>query len=196
MSAQTPALQDVQARGIDVDTKCRVVTTFGNDGSGTDVDTKFPSCERFGNDSPGFIRVRKRRLKGGHQDWRAYRARTGTLVTASISFDLVKAVRFNSKPRHKFVLGLGSQKDRATGRDAAHMLLLAIGKMKRHGLDERQRCALLAELIRKGVRRPTITECEEWNRFGSFTQYVTELVGWLRHTDDEAATRASHEVRS
>jgi hypothetical protein len=142
------------------------------------VDTKCHVDETFGNDNVGFIRVRKRKLKGGHPQWRAYRARAGNLASASRSFDLVRAVRVDGKPRHQFVLGLGSQKDAATGRLAAHMLLLAIGKMKRHGLNEYQRRGLLAELIRKGARRPTVADCEGWNVY--YESYVDELVAWLR----------------
>jgi hypothetical protein len=157
-----------------VDTKTDARAAFGNDGSDSaDVDTKRLDARRFGNDGIGFIRVRKRKLNGGHLPYR---------TRASKSFDLVKAVRINGKPRHKFVLGLGSQKEPATGRDAAHLLLVAIGRMKSHDLNEPQRHALLAELIRKGVRRPTITECEGWNRNSGWTPHVDELVAWLRGT--------------
>jgi uncharacterized coiled-coil protein SlyX len=37
--------------------------------------------------------------------------REGAMATASASFDIVRAVRVGGKPRHVFVLGLGSQKD-------------------------------------------------------------------------------------
>ena len=96
-----------------------------------------------------------------------------------MSFDLVKAVRIDGKPRHKFVLGLGSQKDGVTGRMAAHMLLIAIARMKAHGLNEAQRRALLAELIRKGARRPTVADAEGWNLNSGWTPAVNELVAWL-----------------
>ena len=118
----------------------------------------------------GFIRVHKRKLKPINP-WQARK---------SASFDLVRAVRVNGKPRHLFVLGLGSQKDNATGRIAAYMLLLAIGRMQRHGLNELHRRALLAELIRKGARRPTVAECEDWRLNDSWAPYVDELAGWLR----------------
>jgi hypothetical protein len=166
-----------------VDTKPDTRVAFGNDGNSgsANVDTKSSCVSRFGNDGVGFIRVRKRKLNGGHPLW-AYRAR------ASKSFDLVKAVRIDGKPRHKFVLGLGSQKDTATGRDAAYLLLVAIGRMKSHGLNEPQRRALLTELIRKGVRRPTITECEGWNLNSGWTPHVDELVAWLRGTGHDFET--------
>ena len=155
----------------DVDTKSAVGGKFGNDNGA--VDTNYQSAQTIGNDAKavGFIRVRKRRLKGGHKGWAA---------TESASYDVVRAVRVNGKPRHQFILGLGSQKHPVTGRMAAYFLLLAIGRMKRHGLTEAQRHTLLAELIRKGARRPTITECEDWRLDASWTPYVNELAVWLR----------------
>ena len=165
-----------------VDTKCRVGATFGNDGH---VDTKSLVVGIFGNDGIGFIRVRRRKLKGGQPSVRALPSLYGERARGSVSFDLVKAVRVDGKPRHKFVLGLGSQKDGATGRVAAHMLLLAIGRMKRHGLNVAQRRALLTELIRKGARRPTIAECEGWNMNSTWTAYVDELAAWLSGADAE-----------
>jgi hypothetical protein len=145
-----------------VDTKTEANFAFGNDG----VDTKSCACASFGNDGTiGFIRVRKRALKGGGGDpeYRAYLLRTGKTHTASMSFDLVRAVRVNGKPRHQFVLGLGSQKDRE------HYSLFwfwyyAIGRMERHGLTEPQRQRLIGEMIRKGARVPTIEECQGWTQ--------------------------------
>jgi len=87
---------------------------MGNDAA--DVVTKFPGDGQIGNDTtdvvassenvadlvttPGFIRVRKRRLQDSI--WRR-------CARYSMSFDLVRAERINGQPRHKFVLGLGSQ---------------------------------------------------------------------------------------
>jgi hypothetical protein len=151
-----------------VDTKRVVSGTFGNDAGSADVDTKKVHVAIFGNDAAGFIRVRKRKLKGCRG-------------TSSRSFDVVRAVRINGKPRHKFVLGLGSQKSGASGNDAARMLLRAIGRMKDHGLSESQRRSLLDELVRKGARRPTAAECEAWRRFGGgwSGEQVDELAAWL-----------------
>jgi hypothetical protein len=161
--------------------KCHAGGTFGNDGNGAAaVVTKCNVDDAFGNDSPGFIRVRKRRLKGSQRSF------GGVLQVASVSFDLVKAMRIGGKPRHKFVLGLGSQKNGDTGRQAALMLLLAVGRMKAHGLNEIQRRALLAELIRKGARRPTIAEGEGWYGGSDWKPYVDELVGWLKQADEAA----------
>ena len=51
----------------------------------------------------GFIRVRKRKLSPPRTYWER--------PTASASYDIVRAVRVNGQPTHKFVLGLGSQPD-------------------------------------------------------------------------------------
>jgi hypothetical protein len=167
-------------RDDDVDTKSHDDETFGNDADlATRVDTKCRSGSTFGNDSNvGFIRVRKRKLKGGKPHIRALPSFYGVRPRASMSFDLVKAVRVNGKPRHKFVLGLGSQKDGVTGSRAAEFLLSALRSMKRHGLNKSQRGLLLTELIRKGARRPTIAEVEGCHPM--LRSYVDELVAWLR----------------
>jgi hypothetical protein len=55
----------------------------------------------FGNDNVGFIRVRRRSLTPYWEH----------SATASASYDIVRAVRIDGKPRHVFVLGLGSLKD-------------------------------------------------------------------------------------
>jgi hypothetical protein len=146
-----------------VDTKHRAGANFGNDGGG--VDTKHPAGETFGNDAIGFIRVRKRALKGGGGDpeYRAYLLRSGKTHTASMSFDLVRAVRVNGKPRHQFVLGLGSQKDHER-QGLFWFWYYAIGRMERHGLTEPQRQRLIGEMIRKGARVPTIEECQGWTQ--------------------------------
>ena len=111
----------------------------------------------------GFVRVRKRKLKGGHPDWRLYRARHGMLASMAMSFDLVRAVRINGKPRHVFVLGLGSQKDHPNrgDRDLVHFWVRAISSMRRHKLTPEQRCWLAVELVRKGARLPTIKACRD-----------------------------------
>jgi hypothetical protein len=151
-----------------VDTKTLSGERFGNDGNGdADVDTKCLAGSTIGNDGIGFIRVRKRKLKGGHPQWRAYRTRTGRLVSTSQSFDLVRAVRVNGKPRHQFVLGLGSQKNLDRNHDLGWFWSHAIRKMIRHGFSEDQRQRLIAQMVRKGARLPTIAECENHGRGGA-----------------------------
>src|SRR6516165_10219869 len=144
-----------------VDTKPHQVRTFGNDGSAAaEVVTKTGQCYPF--DNYGFIRVRKRRLKAGDPNartWRRY------LSLTSQSFDLVKAVRIDGKPRHKFVLGLGSQQQKADdGRPVSNLCwfwVRAVWRMIRHGLTPEQRRRLIAEMARKGARLPTTAECEK-----------------------------------
>lgn len=144
----------------DVVTKHSDVETFGNDAP--PVVTKLPASATFGNDTIGFVRVRKRRLKGGHRDWRACRAQKGMLATTSSSFDLVKAVRVDGKPRHLFVLGLGSQKDHEREGALAWFWVRAIRRMTQHGLTATQRRQLGGEMVRKGARLPTLAQCREW----------------------------------
>jgi len=111
-------------------------------------------------DSAGFIRVRKRTLKGGHPDLRAYRAEAGELATASFSFDLVKGLRIDGKPRHKFVLGLGSQKNFERAGHVVAFWTLALRRMKRRGLAYHKRRRLALMMVRKAARLPTLADCE------------------------------------
>lgn len=108
----------------------------------------------------GFIRVRKRKLKGGHRDRRNYLAQAGELATSSRSFDLVRAVRVDGKPRHEFVLGLGSQKDWERAGRVVAFWTCALHRMARRGLTRAQRRRLAAEMVRKSARLPTIEQCE------------------------------------
>jgi hypothetical protein len=96
----------------------------------------------------GFIRVRKRKLKG--------------LAASSMSFDLVRALRVNGKPRHEFVLGLGSQKDADHDWALCQFWVHAIQRMAKRGLAEDRRQRLIAEMVRKGARVPTIAQCEKF----------------------------------
>jgi hypothetical protein len=111
-------------------------------------------------DSRGFIRVRKRKLKGGHPDLRDYRAEAGELATVSMSLDLVRAVRVNGKPRHKFVLGLGSQKNWERVGHLVRFWTWALSRMKRHGLTYHQRRRLALMMVRKAARLPSLADCE------------------------------------
>jgi hypothetical protein len=129
-----------------VDIKVGSCEHFGND---TDVDTKCCVDAEFGNDAGiGFIRVRKRKLKGGHGFY-------GKRATSSVSFDLVRAVRVDGKPRHEFLLGFGSQKDIECNHDLCRFWVHAIHRMTRHELAEEQRQRLISEMVRKGARLPT-----------------------------------------
>ena len=157
--------------------KSRVNATFGNDGG---VVTKVTTVKSFGNYRLGFLRTRKRHLKGGAAEWREYRARNGALVTSSTSFDLVRATRIDGKPRHQFVLGLGSLKDKVKDHELAWFWLRALWRMKRHGLDPEQRHALAKEMIRKGATLPT---SDKWrDSFGEerrVKEEFPEILGWI-----------------
>jgi hypothetical protein len=164
---------------MDVGTKREPSAAFGNDDA---VDTKSATRRAFGNDDAvgtnclraqtthyGFVRVRKRKLKGGSHGW---------LAKASVSFDLVRAVRVNGKPRHKFVLGLGSQKGERRGwhDNVMRFWTSAVRRMRRHGIPEEEQRRILAEMVRKGARPPTLADCEDYAR-----DWVAGLVGrnWL-----------------
>jgi hypothetical protein len=152
-----------------VDTKSCSCAHFGNDGN---VDTKHHAGATFGNDAGvGFIRVRKRKLK--------------TLATSSASFDLVRAVRVGGRPRHEFVLGFGSQKDSDRDHDLCRFWKRAIHRMVKRGLAEDRRSRLIAEMVRKGARLPTIPTCEEHVRFwpGWNQSAIEEIMAWLRDAE-------------
>jgi hypothetical protein len=174
-SEATPstAAQPFYVAGARVVTKQRSGASFGNDS----VDTKSGIRARFGNDNLGIVRVRKRKLKGGSPDWRDYRARNGTLATTSASYDLVRAARVNGKPRHEFVLGLGSLKDHERDGQLVWFWVSVVRGMVRHGLAEHQRWRLLAEIVRKGARLPTIAQCGIPARI--WPAETDEFVRWL-----------------
>src|SRR6266496_2424969 len=145
---------------LTVDTKCGACSPFGNDDNASGVDTKREPWVRSGNDTIGFIRVRRRHLKGGHPEVRANPRYYRPQATISVSFDLVRAVRVGGKPRHEFVLGLGSQKN-IEHNGHCWFWASAVGRMTRHGLHEPQRHRLVAEMIRKGAQVPSVAECEQ-----------------------------------
>jgi hypothetical protein len=80
--------------------------------------------------SAGFVRVRRRTLKGGYNR-----------PTAAASFDLVRAVRINGEARHLFVLGFGTLKgDPDTPSDYSLVTFWteAVARLQRHGLTPAQ----------------------------------------------------------
>jgi hypothetical protein len=102
----------------------------------------------------------------------------------------VKAVRVDGKPRHKFVLSFGSQKD--TDRDI-HLCWFwahATHRMIRHGLTRAQRQRLIAELIRKGARVPPVAAMQEHGadqRWPYIIEAVNEFLTCLEAVQAEAA---------
>jgi hypothetical protein len=134
--------------------------------------------------SPGFIRVRRRKL-ADHGRFHDCHGRKGQVPpTHSASFDLVRAVRIDGKPRHEFVLGLGSQKNVDYYNNGTMSFWVgALRKMQRHGLDVDERRRLADELSRKGARLPTMAHCEamqEWCRqYPRQLEHVNEIMSWL-----------------
>src|SRR4051812_39730797 len=106
-----------------------------------------------------FIRIRHRRLKGGHPDMRAYRRAMGTLSTQSASYDIVRAVRIDGKPRHQFVCGMGSIRPDVSERDLARFWIGALRNLRRAGFNEEQRRKAVAMTHQKGVPLPPREAC-------------------------------------
>jgi hypothetical protein len=179
------AVTEIEARAIDhpgedIGRKASTATAANSTAIaavvvGERVDTKRTDVCTFGNDTVGFIRVRRRQLKGGHAEWREYRAQSGALATSSKSYDLVRAVRINGKPRHEFILGLGSQKN-VQRNGYGWFWVRVVQRMTKHGLSEYQRQRLFAEMIRKGAQLPTITQCEDCVRSWPPTQAAVEEI--------------------
>jgi len=127
-----------------------------------------------GNNHIGFIRVRKRKLKGD-RNWRGYGERRGTTATASMSFDLVRGVRIDGKPRHKLVLGFGSLKSWQPESKLMWFWIEAVQAMVRHGIAEHQRQRYAAEMVRKGACLPTLAQCKEFEGAVSSYSMATAL---------------------
>jgi hypothetical protein len=151
--------------------------------------------------SPRFIRVRRRRLADHGRLHDCHEKHGQVPPTHSASFDLVRAVRIDGKPRHEFVLGLGSQKNVDYYNNGTMSFWMdALGKMQRHGLDVDERRRLANELSRKGARLPTMAHCEraqEWWRqypshleafINSQLERVNEIMSWLPPAPPEIAT--------
>ena len=132
--------------------------TFGNDAAPV-------------NDIAMFVRVRRRTLKGGHPEWREYRERTGSIVKASASYDVVRAVRVNGKPRHKFVCGLGSIKQNGNPRDHERFWTSALCRMIRAGLSPASRSKIIKLAIAKGA--PTLSVSVINKELEHYTTYPT-----------------------
>jgi hypothetical protein len=87
---------------------------------------------RLGTKNIGFVQG-GRVLKGG---------------STAVSFDLLRSVWVDCKPRHEFVLTLGSQR---SDRDDARFWQRAIERMVAHGLSAQQLQRLVGEIIKKGA---------------------------------------------
>ena len=136
------------------------------------VGTKKRRPAFFGVDTPkiGFVRVRKRKLKG------AQRASYDRPITSSTSFDIIRSVRVDGRPQHQFVLGLGSQKI-IDPHGPCRFWIEAIRRMIRYGLTEAQRRQLIGEMAAKGARLPP--DCDQ-HRIPSWLSGCTQEIEELR----------------
>ena len=123
----------------------------------------------FGNDGLGFIRVRRRKFTG-QRYWRACREREGKpMPTELVSFDLVRSVRIDGKPRHECLLGLGHLWN-VDGDGGYHGSLVTFWYRVFYwtaafGMDADTRRRLADELVFKGARLPTMAQWEKvWAR--------------------------------
>jgi hypothetical protein len=119
------------------------------------------------DETVGFIRVRKRKLKPD------YLGR----IRESVSYDLVRAVRINGKPRHKFVLGFGSPVSRYYD-SAVPFWGRVFARTAHHGFSKPQQFQIADQLRRKNIPLPTVKECKaakaeaiEWNE--SYPDYAS-----------------------
>lgn len=158
---------------------------FGNDELETvkskaaafDVVSKGAARRPFGNDVAVFVRVRKRKLKmkwvHGRRRNICYRCkRFDNLPTVSASYDVVRAVRINGKPRQKFIAGLGSLQTPISTWGLLWFWRDALAKIQI--FSERQRSSIFAGLIRKGVGTVTKADCQE---------FVEHYKNWMKLED-------------
>jgi hypothetical protein len=111
----------------------------------------------------GFIRVRKRKLKPkyrwskGKDKWGCHYKIWDKRVPESVSYDLVRAVRINGQPRHKFVLSFGSPVSRWDN-STIGFWVRAFAGMARHGFTQDQQFQITEKLKRKGISLPTVKD--------------------------------------
>jgi hypothetical protein len=137
-------------------TKSNGVVTFGNDG--VSVVTKPTAGVSFDNYAM-FIRVRRRKLKGGSPQVRRNPQYYGPRPTESASFDVVRAVRVDGKPRQKFLCGLGSIKQGLNDHDALRFWVSALCRMTRADFDAQCRRKIVLLAHAKGAPLPPLANC-------------------------------------
>src|SRR5215216_1224186 len=144
------------------------------------VGIKSRRADTHGSDaaSIGFVRVRKRKLKGSQ------RAAYGRSITSSASFEIVRAVRVDGRSTHRFVLGLGSQKS-IDPAGPCWFWLRAIRRMIEHGLTTSERFRLLAEMLRKGARPPGFAchQGRSGRRQSDYMEEIDELRRFMSRAD-------------
>jgi hypothetical protein len=147
----------------------------------------------------GFIRVRKRKLKPKYRWYTPSRGRYAGISrkveipdssVESVSYDLVRAVRINGKPRHKFVLGFGSPLSRWSNSTIGFWRRV-LGRTESHGFTKDQQFQIADLLRRKGIPLPSVKECKaakakaiEWNEaypdFASPPEEYDVLIAFIR----------------
>jgi hypothetical protein len=116
----------------------------------------------------GFIRVRERTLP---EPWPSNACRN------SRSFNLVRSVRINGKPRQRFVAGLGYQRDAMSDWDIGHFWHRAFLRLRRHRYDTHR---LADEMVRKGARLPVLACIEQQQqRFSLSAGIYADIAAWL-----------------
>jgi hypothetical protein len=115
----------------------------------------------------GFIRVRRRKLKPkyrwskGKDKWGCHYKIWDKTAPTSLSYDLVRAVRINGQPRHKFVLGFGSPVGSRWGQSPIEFWMRVLRRTKGHGFTKAQQSQIIEQLKRKGIPLPTLAECKK-----------------------------------
>jgi hypothetical protein len=92
--------------------------------------------------SIGFVRVRRRDLKRKSPLGASY----------ALSFDLVRSVKVNGKPRHELLTYLGSQKNVENPYKLAIFWSRVEKLLEQRGLNDDQQQRLRSEMIRKGAK--------------------------------------------
>lgn len=153
----------------------------------------------------GFIRFRRRKLKPkfrwskGKDKWGFRYKIWDKAAPVSLSYDLVRAVRINGQPRHKFVLGFGSpvsvSKCVGERRVITFFWMHSFDRMEEHGLPKEQRFHIAEMLAGKGIPLPTVKECRtekaknikwraanpEWGT--DHEAHYDEVIAFVRHSN-------------
>jgi len=150
----------------------------------------------------GFIRVRRRKLKPKYEWYTPSRgmyagiSRKREIPNSAVevlNYDLVRAVRINGQPRHKFVLGFGSPVSKWSDSTVGFWMRVLEGTAS-HGFTKDQQFQVADQLRRKGIPLPTLKECKaakaktiEWNAaypaFASSPEKYDAVIAFIRHSN-------------
>jgi len=134
----------------------------------------------------GFIRVRKRKLYGRAHWVVSRRSKTGyvkrydrAVPLPAASYDIVRAVRLNGKPTHKFVLTLGTLRQYSQTERTIEFWTGAVRRMAQHGLSKEQRKHFVLACVRKGAQLPTLADCKDFRASGWEKAHLREIKSLL-----------------